>query len=177
MVADAGYGDNGLFRTALTTRGLDYVVQVKGLTSVHPGDVVFDVPDCAGMGRPTKPGYRTKPIQAQELARSLPSKQYRPVPWRQGSKGTMTSRFTAVWVRPANRNLPRNDEETLPAVWLLVEWPNHADAPTDYWLSTLPEDTPIEQLVCLAWIHGCSSVSNGVEIKEMPFRHGIIRLI
>lgn len=32
VVADAGYGDNGLFRTALTTRGLEYVVQVKGLT-------------------------------------------------------------------------------------------------------------------------------------------------
>lgn len=37
VVVDAGYGDNGAFRTALTTRGLDYVVQVKGLTSVYPG--------------------------------------------------------------------------------------------------------------------------------------------
>lgn len=55
VVADAGYGDNGLFRTALTTRGLDYVVQVKGLTSVHPGDVVFDTPEYSGFGRPKKP--------------------------------------------------------------------------------------------------------------------------
>lgn len=76
VVADAGYGDNGLFRTSLTTRGINYVVQVKGSTSVHPGDVVFDTPEYSGFGRPKKPGYRTKPIQAQGLAQSLPLAQY-----------------------------------------------------------------------------------------------------
>ena len=75
--------------------------------------------------------------------------QYRLVPWRQVSKGTLTSRFTTVRVRPANRNLPKNPDGTLPAVWLLMEWPSNAETPTDYWLSTLPEDTPIEQLVRL----------------------------
>lgn len=64
----------------------------------------------------------------------------------------LTSRFPAVRVRPANRNLPRNDGGTLPAYWLLVEWPSHAETPTDYWLATLPEDTPIEQLVWLGKI-------------------------
>ncbi|AST20712.1 MULTISPECIES: transposase [Corynebacterium] len=118
MDADAGYGDNGAFRTALTTRRLDYVVQVKGLTSVHPGDVVFDTPEYSGFGRPKKPGYRTPPIQAQELAQSLPVTQYRPVSWRQGSKNTLTSRCAAVRVRPANRNLPKNPDGTLPEVWL-----------------------------------------------------------
>ena len=37
-------------------------------------------------------------------------------------------------------------------MWLLIEWPRHADAPTDYWLSTLPEDTGIEHLVRLGKI-------------------------
>lgn len=176
VVADAGYGDNGLFRTALTTRGLDYVVQVKGLTSVHTGDVVFEVPDYAGFGRPTKPGYRTKPVQAQELAQSLSLSQYRPVSWRQGSKGTLTSRFTAVRVRPANRNLSRNDDGTLPACWLLVEWPSHAEAPTDYWLSTLPEDTPIETLVRLGKIrwridHDYRELKHGLGLDHFEGRH------
>ncbi|MGD7003892.1 IS701 family transposase [Corynebacterium halotolerans] len=152
VVADAGYGENGLFRTALTTRGLDYVVQVKASTSMHTGDAVYEIPAYSGHGRPKKPGYRTTPVQAEVLARSLPIKQYRPVSWRQGSKGTLTSRFTAVRVRPANRNLPRNPDGTLPACWLLIEWPSGATAPTDYWLSTLPEDTTIEQLVRLGKI-------------------------
>lgn len=176
VVADAGYGDNGLFRTALTTRGLDYVVQVKGLTSVHPGDVAFDTPEYSGCGRPKKPGYRTPPVQAQDLAQSLPITQYRPVSWRQGSKNTMTSRFTAMRVRPANRNLPRNDDGTLPACWLLVEWPSHADAPTDYWLSTLPEDTPIEELVRFGKIrwrieHDYRELKHGLGLDHFEGRH------
>ena len=35
---------------------------------------------------------------------------------------------------------------------LLAEWPEGAEAPTDYWLSNLPADTPIAELVRLAKI-------------------------
>ncbi|BBC36846.1 putative IS701 family ISAzvi8-like transposase [Streptomyces graminofaciens] len=35
----------------------------------------------------------------------------------------------------------------LPDVTLLVEWPEGAEAPTDYWLSNLPADTPHAELV------------------------------
>ncbi|SES39038.1 hypothetical protein SAMN05421870_1312 [Streptomyces qinglanensis] len=38
----------------------------------------------------------------------------------------------------------------LPDCWLLVEWPEDAEAPTDYWLSSLPAGTPIAELVRLA---------------------------
>jgi SRSO17 transposase len=34
-----------------------------------------------------------------------------------------------------------------PEQWLLVEWPEGAAEPTGYWLSTLPEDIPLEALV------------------------------
>jgi SRSO17 transposase len=37
-------------------------------------------------------------------------------------------------------------------VWLLAEWPTGADEPTDYWLSTLPGDIPLPELVRLAKI-------------------------
>jgi SRSO17 transposase len=36
--------------------------------------------------------------------------------------------------------------------WLLAEWPAQADEPADYWPSTLPEATPITELVRLAKI-------------------------
>src|SRR3954452_5801505 len=37
-------------------------------------------------------------------------------------------------------------------VWLLAEWPPQAAEPTDYWLASLPEDTPLAELVRLAKI-------------------------
>jgi SRSO17 transposase len=64
----------------------------------------------------------------------------------------MTSWFLAIRVRPANRDIPRSPDGTLPECWLLAEWPPEADEPTDYWLSNLPPGTPIAELVRLAKI-------------------------
>jgi hypothetical protein len=48
-------------------------------------------------------------------------------------------------VRAAHRDTllsaPRPEE------WLLIEWPSGDDEPTQYWLSTLPEDISFERLV------------------------------
>jgi SRSO17 transposase len=41
-----------------------------------------------------------------------------------------------------------NDRE-LPARWLLAEWPASAAEPARYWLSNLPEATPLVELVRL----------------------------
>lgn len=60
IVADAGYGDNGLFRTALSARGLSYSVQAKAATSMHPGNAIFGAGEYAGRGRPKKPGYQPR---------------------------------------------------------------------------------------------------------------------
>ena len=59
----------------------------------------------------------------------------------------MTSCFLAIRVRPANRDIRRAGDGSLPQCWLLAEWPPEAGEPTDYWLSNLPEDTPAEELV------------------------------
>jgi hypothetical protein len=62
----------------------------------------------------------------------------------------MRSRFLALRVRPAHRHIPRHPDASLPACWLLAEWPPGAPEPTDYWLSTLPADTPLRTLAQLA---------------------------
>jgi hypothetical protein len=62
----------------------------------------------------------------------------------------MQSRFLALRVRPANRNIPRAADGSLPECWLLAEWPTGAPEPTDYWLSTLPVDIRLRDLVRLA---------------------------
>ena len=55
----------------------------------------------------------------------------------------MTLRFTTLRIRPTNRDIARAGNGSLPAEWLLAEWPTGATAPTDYWLSALPDGTTI----------------------------------
>ena len=60
----------------------------------------------------------------------------------------MASRFAAVRVRPAHRDTDR--AEPWPEEWLLVEWPAGGRAPTKYFLSNLPADIAITDLVAAA---------------------------
>ena len=71
---------------------------------------------------------------------------------RDNPDAAMTSHFLAIRVRPANRDIPRAADGSLPECWLLAEWPPGADEPTDYWLSNLPPDTPIAELARMAKI-------------------------
>lgn len=159
VAADAGYGDNTTFRMELENRGWRYVVAVKGATSAYAGGARPEAPArAAGPGRPRKPAYPAPPASLRTLAIANADK-IRQVTWRQGTKKTkgnpdalMTSHFLAVRARPANRDIPRGQDGSLPDCWLLAEWPPEADEPTDYWLSNLPEDTPISELVRLAKI-------------------------
>ena len=45
-----------------------------------------------------------------------------------------------------------NRGQTMPEQWLIAEWPAGAPEPTDYWLASLPADTPISTMVRLAKI-------------------------
>jgi SRSO17 transposase len=159
VTADAGYGDNTTFRLELTARGWHYVVAVKGTTSACAGDAQPVTRTLGGgPGRPPKPAYPGPPVNLRQLAIAS-ADQARPVTWRQGTKATkgnptafMTSHFLAIRVRPANRDIPRAEDGSLPDCWLLAEWPPQADEPADYWLSDLPGTAPIAELVRLAKI-------------------------
>jgi len=158
-VADAGYGDNTTFRLELENRHWQYVLAVKGTTSAYAGDArPVTRTRRGGPGRPPKPAYPGPSANLRQLAIASAG-QVRPVTWRQGTRVTsgnpaasMTSCFLAIQVRPANRDIPRADDGSLPQCWLLAEWPPEADEPTDYWLSNLPAGTPIAELVRLAKI-------------------------
>jgi SRSO17 transposase len=159
VTADAGYGDNTTFRLELENRHWQYVVAVRGVTSAYAGHAEPVTRSLGGgPGRPPKPAYPAPPVNLRQLAIAH-ADQIRPVTWRQGTKATkanpaavMTGCFLAIRVRPANRDIPRGPDGSLPDCWLLAEWPPGADEPTDYWLSNLPADTPIAKLVRLAKI-------------------------
>ncbi len=51
-------------------------------------------------------------------------------------------------MRPAHRDYER--AEPYPEEWLLIEWPEGETEPTKYWLSTLPANTKLKDLVKLA---------------------------
>jgi len=160
ILADAGYGQNTVFRLALDKRGLRYVVAVPGGAVAHPQSAAPSQPRCGGLGPSTLPRYRTPTATLAALAADAGRSQFREVTWRQGSKGPMTSHFRVLIVRPAGKQSLRAAQEAggghyqwdgvLPAQVLLAEWPADAAAPTDYWLTNLPATTPVEELVRLA---------------------------
>lgn len=159
VVCDAGYGDITAFRLALEERGLAYVAAVKATTSAHPGQAVPQQPPYAGRGPRPRPRYPQDPSSLKELAMAAGRTAGHYVTWRHGTRtsrsnpsAAMRSRFLALRVRPANRDIPRADDGCLPECWLLAEWPPGAAEPTDYWLSNLPAGTPLRDLVHLAKI-------------------------
>jgi SRSO17 transposase len=157
VLADAAYGTDTQFREAIRTLGLPYVVGIMSSLSVwKPGEAPLSKPKWKGMGRPTKllrRDSRHQPIGVKELAHRLPASAWKAVTWRQGTKQSLRSRFAAVRVRTAHRDYWRSEPH--PEEWLLMEWPRGEAEPTKYWLSTLPADAKLGDLVRLAkqrWI-------------------------
>jgi SRSO17 transposase len=157
VLADAAYGNDSQFREELTELGLAYVVGVQGPTTVwRPGEAPLPAKRWKGLGRPPKLLRRDEqhqPLSVKQLAESLAASAWKTACWREGTKQKLCSRFAARRVRVAHRDywrsaLPREE-------WLLIEWPTGESEPTKYWLSTLPADTKLLDLVKLAkhrWI-------------------------
>jgi SRSO17 transposase len=157
VVADAGYGVDGRFRAGITELGLEYAVGVQSsLTVWAPGTEPLPPSPRKQTGRPPSLLRRDKdhqPVSAKQLASDVPAKEWKTVNWRQGTEQKLRSRFAAVRVRPAHRDYwqsaPHAEE------WLLVEWPKGEAEPAKYWLSTLPADAKLKDLVAIAkqrWI-------------------------
>jgi SRSO17 transposase len=149
VLADAGYGIDTAFRTRLTEMGLSYVVGVQSSTSLWPvGMEPLPPKPWSGNGRPTsllRRHPKHKPTSAKALALALPKKAWHTVTWREGSNAPLSSRFAAMRLRPASRDYWRSTPR--PEEWFLIEWPQGDSEPTKYWLSTLPKNTTLAELV------------------------------
>jgi SRSO17 transposase len=149
VLADAGYGVDTAFCTALTELGLAYTVGIPSSTSLWPpGSAPLPPKSWSGRGRPPTRVRRNpdhRPLSALALAKQLPAQAWQDVTWREGTNAPLTSRFAAVRVRPAHRDHLRH--EPRPEEWFLVEWPAGEREPTKYWLSSLPPDTALTELV------------------------------
>src|SRR6201989_1941811 len=97
--------------------------------------------DSVRLGRDSK----HRPISARKLAIGLPAHAWHKITWREGTAERLSSRFARVRVRPAHRDYRL--AESRPEEWLLIEWPEGEEAPTKYWLSTLPSNIGFRQFV------------------------------
>ena len=148
VAADAGYGNGAEFRDELTELGLRYAVGVLSTTRVWAeGRRPLPPPKWSGHGRPPTRLRRApehQPVTAKELALENKAR-FRWVSWREGTKGKLRGCFLALRVRSAHRDYQRRearDEE-----WLVVEWPQSEPEPTKYFLSTLPKNISLRQLI------------------------------
>jgi SRSO17 transposase len=145
VVADSAYGNDFEFRASLRERGLQYAVAVEPSIKVwttDPGRVPLAAEK--PRGRPREyPALKDLPAAKTlaEVAKELPKKAWRDITWRQGTKGPMRSRFAQVKVWAAH-GWKRQEHPKRVREWLLIEWPEDAAAPTDYWLAQLG-DQPV----------------------------------
>jgi SRSO17 transposase len=152
VLMDAGYGSDTALREGVAALGLTYVAGILPQTSVWaPGTAPLPPQAWSGRGRRPKLTRRDaehRPVSVKGLAQGLPATSWQMISWREGTAGTLTSRFARVRVRAAHRDYwraePRHEE------WLLIEWPEGDAEPAKYWLATVPQDMPFDRLVDLA---------------------------
>ena len=150
VLADAGYGDNTEFRTALDELGLAYIVGLSGNLKVwRPGQGPAPLPEYSGRGRP--PSRRLigehKPVELRALAAELPESAWHSIDLRPGERNPRTSRFAEVRVRSAHRasaGRPPGPERRL-----LIEWPEGDPGPSHYFLGSVM-DVTLQELARMA---------------------------
>lgn len=151
VLADAGYGVETAFRERLSELGLPYVVGVTGQMTVWPpGHAPLPPEPYSGRGNvPTRQrlgdAKHQRPLSVKALAFELDPSQWQTLEWREGTNFTLRSRFARVRVHAAHRDHQRS--QLRPQEWLVIEWPEGHREPMKYWLSTLPEDVPLQRMV------------------------------
>lgn len=136
VIADGGYGDTAAFRLGLEERGLDYAVGISTTTTAQPEDARPSIPTYLGRGQRPVAAYPEPAQRVKDLVIAAGKSSARPVQWREGSRPgsgrsgfkRMYSRFVALRIRPAGREIRQATTTAgLPVRWL-AEWPADQDA-------------------------------------------------
>ena len=119
-LADSGYGRGAAIRRGLASRAPLWAVGIPKTQRVYSAAVKLCWPAPQGKGRPRRHGVpNQRPVTAAAALKHVP---WRPIQWRQGTKGPLAARFAAARIRVGdgatwgnNRHLPGGE------AWLVGE--------------------------------------------------------
>src|ERR1039458_4514093 len=151
VLGDQAYGNDTKLRTRLHGDGIDYVLSIGPECDVFDPGTVFVVPPRKPRSRgpaPSALATETQPRSITALLAGLDPEAFGPVAFRGIDGGQLVSRFAFVRVIAAHRTT--RDPQAPREEWLIIEWPEGHEQPSDYWISNLPADTEPEQLARLA---------------------------
>jgi SRSO17 transposase len=144
LVADAFYGHDGKFLSALDQLGQRYVMQVEGRTRVWPKAYTAELPRWAWEPKPTVAQTKATAQTVAQVAAALPPKAWRIVNVRDGAKGPLAFQF-ARWRCWAIR-----EGRPGPPVWVLARRSLGKEPETKYYIASADEQTPLETLAAVA---------------------------
>lgn len=149
VVAGARYGTSVEFRQGLSKLGLPYMLEVDSSATVK------------NMGTAAKPRHfrdqgdrlssaseyfiSSRRSSIWQLAMTLTGEQFHTVSWRESGKTRLMSHFAAIRVRCAAGDLQQG--RLLPEEWLLIERTSNEVQPTRFFVSTLPIEASLNDLV------------------------------
>jgi len=151
VLGDQAYGNDTKLRTRLHDDGIEYVLSIGPECTVFDPGTVFTVPERKPGSRGRAPSLLRadrKPRSITELLGDLDPDAFQTVAFRDIDGGQLHSRFALVRVIAANPVEQRHRDPR--EEWLIIEWPEGHEAPSDYWISNLPADTTPEALARLA---------------------------
>jgi SRSO17 transposase len=148
LTADEGYGRSGAFRRGVASQGLLYVVEVPcSLTGWTHCPPMLGPEDYAGAGR-----RRTRVSLAPEATTSRRVDEL----WKRGGPSWTlyhikdTDKGPVVWEVRATRFFPWEDGAAGEEIWLIIAR-NVLDGEVKYFYSNAPADTPVAELLRVAF--------------------------
>lgn len=137
LLADSSYGSSYSFRESVRVLGFDYAVGILPTTTMWRID--------------SSERRRGRAVSARDLGRELGPVAFRRVTWRegtaQGEHRKLHSRFAFCRVKVAHED--GSDPVSREPLWLIAEWPEGENAPTQFALTTLRRTMSKKQIVRL----------------------------
>lgn len=151
VLADAEFGDNGVFRAMLHRLRLPYAVGISAHLTIFRGTPRLVWRPTIGRGHPRKRPELADEVTSESVAAvaaAMRPKQWRRIRWRNRREGhRWTVACCAVRVTPAHEWRRRR---LVPEIWLLCERYVGATPRTKYYFVNLPATATLKQIVRLA---------------------------
>jgi SRSO17 transposase len=144
LVADAFYGHDGAFLSALDKLGQRYLMQVESRTRVWPKSFTAELPKWAWGPKPGPAETKGTAKTVAQVVASLPPTAWRTVNVRDGAKGPLAFQF-ARWRCWAIRG-----KRPGPPVWVVARRSLGREPEIKYYVTNADEQTPLETLALAA---------------------------